>query len=166
MLKTLRAATFEVLETMFFLLPESPEETEPYFTGTGLRAWVPVAGPKPFSVGLTVPQGLARYMGANFLGASPDQISLEMLNDVVRELANMIAGTLLRRSRASQAFQLLPPTVEHVELPGQGVQESPGRLFLEVSDFGIEVFVEMTPRVHSAPPGRRRPVAAPNGSLP
>jgi CheY-specific phosphatase CheX len=159
MLKTLRAATFEVLETMFFLLPESPEETEPYFTGTGLRARVPVTGPKAFSVGLTVPLGLARYMGANFLGAFPDQLSQEMLDDVVRELANMVAGVFLRSSGASVAFQLLPPTLEHVELPGLGLPESPSRLFLEVSDFGLELFVEMAPRVHASQHGRRQPQA-------
>ncbi|MBM4285723.1 MAG: chemotaxis protein CheX [Deltaproteobacteria bacterium] len=158
MLKTLRAATFEVLETMFFLFPEDPEGITPDFGGLGLRAWVPVAGPQPFRVGITVPLGLAREMGGNFLGITPEELGREHLEDVVREAANMIVGAFLMRSRASGAFLLRPPTLEMVDLNRPPGAAPPHRIFLCVGDFGLEVMMELAPPAAPRPRPEREAV--------
>ena len=106
MLESLKAATFEVLETMFFIFPESLEEVATLFHGPGLRAWVPVEGPKRFRVGLTVTLPLAREMAANFLGLEKDEVPPDKVEDVLKETATMVAGSFLSQETVPVAFYL------------------------------------------------------------
>lgn len=144
MLTSLKAATFEVLETMFFIFPESLEETADLFHGPGLRAWVPVEGPKNFRVGLTVPLPLAREMAANFLGVEKDEVPPDSLEDVLKETANMVAGAFLTQERVPETFQLQPPQALSLNLDDQNWQENSHHLLLAVEDAGLEVFLEKT----------------------
>lgn len=142
MLESLKAATFEVLETMFYIFPEDPEEKEKLLRGAGLRAWVPVRGPKKFRVGLSVPLNLAREMAANFLGLDREAVTPEQLRDVVKETANMVAGALLAREQAPKIYQLESPQVVQVNLEESAAAEQPGHILLAVEDSGIEIFME------------------------
>jgi len=151
MLKILRAATFEVLETMFFLFPESAEGIDLEFQGPGLRAWVPVSGPQPFSIGITVPLELARELAANFLGVPSPEVSPEDLDDVMRELANMIVGAFLVQSRAAAVFRLTPPELQHLELHRRSVLENKNQILLGVGEYGLEVFLELGIKPGSQP---------------
>lgn len=142
MIENLKAATFEVLETMFFLFPERLEESAHLFHGPGLRAWVPVDGPKKLRVGLTVPLTLAQEMASNFLGLEKDELPLEKLQDVVKEAANMIAGAFLSREQAPQEFHLNPPQVMALNLEEQNWRENSHNLLMAIEDEGLEVFLE------------------------
>lgn len=144
MLETLQAATFEVLETMFFLFPETPFLFSPAWQGWGFRAWVPVEGPKTFRVGLTVPERLALKMAANFLGQELSQPSQGQMEDAVREAANMVAGNFLGREQASAAFRIQPPQSMRLDLGSPGFRLSLNNLILLVDDDGLEVFLEKT----------------------
>lgn len=144
MLENLKAATFEVLETMFFLFPESLEEASAFFHGPGLRAWVPVEGPKNFRVGLTVSLPLAREMAANFLGLEKDEVSPDKLEDMLKETANMVAGSFLTREQVPEAFNLKQPQILRLDLDGQDWQDNPHHILLAVEDDGLEVFLEKT----------------------
>ena len=144
MLESLKAATFEVLETMFFIFPEHLEESADLFHGPGLRAWVPVEGPKKFRVGLTVPLPLAREMAANFLGLEKDEVPPDKLEDVLKETANMVAGSFLSQEEVPEAFYLEPPQALHLNLDDQDWQDNSHHLLLAVEDAGLEVFMEKT----------------------
>ena len=144
MLETLKAATFEVLETMFFIFPENLEEANSLFHGPGLRAWVPVEGPKNFRVGLTLPETLAREMAANFLGLEKDEVSADGMEDVVKETANMVAGNFLSKEHVPEAYNLKPPQALRLDLDAQDWQENPHHLLLAIEDAGLEVFLEKT----------------------
>ncbi len=144
MLENLKAATFEVLETMFFLFPENLEEATAFFHGPGLRAWVPVEGPKNFRVGLTVSLPLAREMAANFLGLEKDEVSPDKLEDMLKETANMVAGSFLTREQVPEAFNLKQPQILRLDLDGQDWQDNPHHILLAVEDDGLEVFLEKT----------------------
>jgi CheY-specific phosphatase CheX len=144
MIENLKAATFEVLETMFFIFPEGLEEAASFFHGPGLRAWVPVEGPKNFRVGLTMPMSLAREMAANFLGLEKDEIPPERMEDVVKETANMVAGSFLSKEQVPEAYNLKPPEALRLDLDSQSWQENSHHLLLAVEDAGLEVFLEKT----------------------
>jgi hypothetical protein len=144
MLENLKAATFEVLETMFFVFPENLEEATDLFHGPGLRAWVPVEGPKNFRVGLTLSLPLAREMAANFLGLEKDEISPDRMEDVVKETANMVAGSFLSREKVPEAFNLRPPEALRLDLDDQDWDENSHHILLAVEDTGLEVFLEKT----------------------
>jgi CheY-specific phosphatase CheX len=142
MIENLKAATFEVLETMFFIFPESLEEASTLFHGPGLRAWVPVEGPKNFRVGLTLSLALAREMAANFLGLEKDEVPPEKMEDVVKETANMVAGSFLSKEKAPDTFNLKPPKALPLDLDGQIWQENAHHVLLAVEDSGLEVFID------------------------
>ncbi len=142
MLESLKAATFEVLETMFFLFPENPEDNADLFHGSAVKAWVPVQGPKNFRIGLTVPLSLAREMAANFLGLEKDEVVPDNIDDVVKETAIMVAGSFLWKEKAPEGFQLGPPEVLHLELNGLNRQDKANAILLVVDEAGLEVFLE------------------------
>jgi hypothetical protein len=144
MLESLKAATFEVLETMFFIFPESLDDAISLFHGPGLRAWVPVEGPKNFQVGLTIPESLAREMTANFLGLEMTEVSPERMEDVVKETANMVAGSFLTREHVPEAYNLKPPHARRLNLDSQDWQTTPHHLLLAIEDAGLEIFLEKT----------------------
>jgi len=144
MIESLKAATFEVLETMFFIFPERLEESADLFQGPGLRAWVPVEGPKKFRVGLTVTLPLAREMAANFLGLEKDEVPPDKLEDVLKETANMVAGSFLSQEKVPEAFYLKPPQALRLNLDDQNWQDNSHHLLLAVEDDGLEVFLEKT----------------------
>ena len=142
MLDNLKAATFEVLETMFFLFPESLEEVNSFFRGPGFKAWVPIQGPKNFRVGMTVSQRLAREMAANFLGVAPEDLSLDQVEDAIREGTNMLAGNFLAREKVPGAFHLATPQSLRLSLDPKEWRPAPNHLLFAVDDQGLEVFLE------------------------
>ncbi len=143
MLAKLKAATFEVLETMFFLFPESLEEGE-FLRSRGpfLRSSVTIAGPQSIRIGLQVPQSLARKMAANFLGANEDEISQAEMEDILKETCNMLAGSFLSKLEASAAFKLQTPVIQ-VFPDGEQKKSKPEKsLRFEVEEELLELFVE------------------------
>ncbi len=143
MLAKLKAATFEVLETMFFLFPESLEEGEILRSrGPFLRSSVTIAGPQSIRIGLQVPQSLARKMAANFLGTDEDQISQEQLEDILKETSNMLAGSFLSKLEASAAFKLQTPVVQWLSAEDQKKRKLEKSLRFDVEEELLELFVE------------------------
>lgn len=144
MLENLKAATFEVLETMFFLFPEAASGNEVGLKGDAIRAWVPVTGPKSFKVGLTAPLALTRKMAANFLGLEEERASPDSLEDMLREAANMVAGNFLSREQVSEAFHPETPHSQKLNFGAEPWLPQGHSLLLMVDDNGLEIFLERT----------------------
>ncbi len=143
MLAKLKAATFEVLETMFFLFPESLEEGEILRSrGPFFRSSVTIAGPQSIRIGLQVPQSLARKMAANFLGTDEDQISQAEMEDILKETSNMLAGSFLSKLEASAAFKLQTPIVQILSAEDQKKKKLEKSLRFDVEEELLELFVE------------------------
>lgn len=143
MLAKLKAVTFEVLETMYYLFPESLEEGETVpAKGPFLRSWVAIAGPQAIRIGLLVPQSLARKMAANFLGTAEEGISQVEMEDILKETTNMMAGAFLSRMEASAAFKLQTPEARWLDAEEKGKKSPANRLRFDVDDELMELFVE------------------------
>jgi CheY-specific phosphatase CheX len=143
MLAKLKAATFEVLETMLYLFPESLEDDEAMPSrGPYLRSWVGIAGPQSIRIGLLVPQSLARKMAANFLGVGEEEIYKPEMEDVLKETTNMMAGAFLSKLEASTAFNLQTPQAEWLEAEAKQKKTPTNRLRFDVDDELMELFVE------------------------
>ncbi len=141
MIQQLKAATFEVLEIMFFLFPEPMETEARKFSGEGFRAWVEVQGPETWQLGLTAPQPLARLMAANFLGIPQEEISSEGLQDVLKETVNMMAGGFVTGMAWPEKYTLKVPQSRPLELSGPDWAPDSHRLLLQVEDLGLELFL-------------------------
>ena len=62
----------------------------------------------------------ARQITADFLGVDEEEVSDRQTSEVVRELTNMICGSVLSRLESSTAFQLAAP-----EIVPAGEEEDP-----------------------------------------
>ena len=109
-----RASVEEVLETMFFAetMGECPavdpaEEPPPDEIAAGLT----FQGEPSGCMLLRITLDAARQITADFLGLDDAEISDNQISEVVRELANMICGSVLSRVESSVTFQLGPPRV-------------------------------------------------------
>ena len=143
MLAKLKAVTFEVLETMYYLFPETLEEGEVVpARGPFLRSWVNIVGPQSFRIGLLVPQSLARKMAANFLGTNEEEFSQPELEDILKETANMMAGAFLSKMDASGAFKLQTPEAQWLAAEEKGKRNPANRIRFEVDEELMELFVE------------------------
>ncbi len=110
--EVLAVATEEVLETMFFsTVFAEPEETASRLPEESVVAQVRFRGNPcgEFTVGLALPA--AQSVAENFLGLEPGSIAHEQVCGVVREMANMICGSVLTRIESDTLFDLLAPEI-------------------------------------------------------
>jgi hypothetical protein len=63
---------------------------------------------------------------------------------MLKETANMVAGSFLTREQVPEAFNLKPPQILRLDLDGQDWQDNPHHILLAVEDAGLEVFLEKT----------------------
>ena len=104
-------AAQNVLETMFFTIPEGDAE----MVGTGeptLCARLNFSGDWSGEFTVQVPVNAAREIAANFAGAlDPAEISDDKTGEVLSELANMVCGSTLGMLDRDKLFDLGSPRV-------------------------------------------------------
>jgi CheY-specific phosphatase CheX len=125
--------------------------------GDWLRACIQFTGPSSGQFTLTVPEALARRLGAAFAGAdSADDIGETDLIDFTGELVNMVCGTWLTQSCQYEAFDLAPPRVLRGG-PARAPGGAPGdaesiRVYLTVDDTPIRLEIDWGSAAPAAPP--------------
>jgi len=107
-------AVAEVLEAMCFI---SSEGESPEAAGQYPPDWIcgelDFAGNLSGSFGIAVPPATGATIAANFLGEDECDLSEEQTMEVICELTNMVAGTLLANLDSRSAFTLSPPRPGH-----------------------------------------------------
>lgn len=109
----LRDSVDEVLERMFFAetmgecSPPDGAENAPDEIAVGLT----FQGEPSGCLLLRLTSGAAGQIAADFLGIDEPEVSQTQTTDVVRELANMICGSVLSRVENSATFQLGSPRI-------------------------------------------------------
>ena len=136
--EVLAAATEEVLETMFFsTVFAEPEETLAGLPEDCVIAQVRFCGNPSgvFTVDLTPPA--AQAVAENFLGLEPGSVTHEQTCGVIREMANMICGSVLTRIQSDTLFDLMAPEIlDSVQAAPMGptrVFDVDGNGFLQVT---------------------------------
>jgi hypothetical protein len=77
------------------------------------RAVLPIPGTHPVSVALACDEGSCRQLGAKLFCVKPGEVDVSMIEDTLRELANITAGQVKRAMSLDQALglpQILPGT--------------------------------------------------------
>ena len=87
---------FNVLETMFFAVPEKLGEVGSE-EAWDVEAEIRLDGVRKTSVQLLLTKDLALSLAANFLGKEMEEVSDTELLDLAREIANMIGGNLVTK---------------------------------------------------------------------
>ncbi|MEI9976445.1 MAG: chemotaxis protein CheX [Ignavibacteriota bacterium] len=112
--RALRESVDEVLEKMFFA--ETTGECSAYDSGDTppaeeIAVGLTFAGEPSGCLLLRVSAVAARQIAADFLGLDEGELSDLKISEVVRELANMICGSVLSRVESAAAFQLGAPQI-------------------------------------------------------
>lgn len=92
--KSLKTAISDVMERMFFLLPDPPDG-DPWGGADGLSVSVGITGNPLYRLTLVFDRDLARAMAVNILGISVDPKDYGTTNKCLLEAANVIAGNFL-----------------------------------------------------------------------
>ncbi len=102
----------EVLETMFFTTTLGSPEPSCNASPRALTARVRFAGAPSGVFTLVIDKAAARGIAGNFLGVDDDSgLSGEDVEDTVRELANIICGSVLSRMEATALFDIESPEI-------------------------------------------------------
>jgi Chemotaxis phosphatase CheX len=99
----------EVLERMFYLSPDGEAALPAAISEPWLAAQLRFTGPVTGQLGLAVQPATAARLANNFLGQDCGERPAAQLADILGELVNMVAGSLLARSARCPAFDLSPP---------------------------------------------------------
>lgn len=119
----MRDAISEVLETMFFVMvnfggPAFPADLCAYASGISLSN---AGGQMNIAFALTAP--FATMITANLLGVSDGEVSVDDLQDAMKEMANMVAGNYQARTSEARWQLGLPFVIPAAPLPdGIGAQ--------------------------------------------
>lgn len=135
LITAMKTSISEVLETMFFLPLEFPDEVNPEQLW-GPQKEEPVVGKLTFSGLFTgdlfffIPRNLAVSLTGSFLGEDEASVSEDHVTETVKEITNMIAGSTFGNYDDQAIFDLgIPEMANFDEAKGQG------------SDSGDEIFI-------------------------
>ncbi len=107
----MREAAREVLETMFFALPEDAAAPNPCPEDL-LTAELKFEGALSGWFSIQVQENCARAIAGNFAGVmDPSELSSETMTGVLCELANMVCGATLSRLDPDAIFKLGAPEI-------------------------------------------------------
>jgi CheY-specific phosphatase CheX len=111
LVKDLKTATFKVMEMMYFLLPD--KETMPDHT-----VYIGISGEPSYLVSFTFANSLARRMAMDLLNVEESDITGDIINQTLKETANIIAGNLLHSFEGSENRNLTMPDTERAAIFG------------------------------------------------
>ena len=122
MIKTMREATSNVLETMFYQpvqITDTNCSLQDWFSDTQLLVGATLSfhGSSKGSFYLLLPATMVAGITANFLGIEEEEINEEQKMDAVKESLNMIGGNILSLFDKEGVFQLgIPELIEENDL--------------------------------------------------
>jgi chemotaxis phosphatase CheX-like protein len=113
----------EVLETMFFSLPEDAAEPNPRPEDL-LTAELKFEGARSGWFSIQAQENCARAIAGNFSGVmDPSELSPETITGVLCELANMVCGATLSRLDPDAIFNLGAPQLIAEAGTGEGLTQ-------------------------------------------
>lgn len=121
MIHAMKDSISEVLEQMFFLPidfmdPEQSPENENTKDGGMMTTRIGFSGTPSGLFLLTMPEGLASAVTADFMGVLPETLSREQITGTLMEMINMLAGNTLSAYAPQAVFDLQIP--EMLAAPG------------------------------------------------
>jgi CheY-specific phosphatase CheX len=107
--QALRDAVLEVLEKMFFIEPADQPLDPSAPAGPAVHVEMNFEGDPPGRFRMSLANPAAALIAADFLGENIDSVTAHQVDEVSKELANMICGAVLSRVESSASFRLSAP---------------------------------------------------------
>ena len=118
--QTLADLTIVALERTAFVLAELAEiESEEDLPPTNHYTRIEYSGPTNGHVYLAASDGFVRELTSSLLGVEPEEITDDQAADAMRELTNLVGGSVtLELGGTGRRLSLgLPTNVEHIDVP-------------------------------------------------
>lgn len=110
------------------------------------RAVLPIPGRVPVSVVVACDQTSCRQLGARLFSVKLDEVDVSMIEDTLRELANITAGQVKRAMSLDQALGL-PRIMDGAEAWSSAIEgKQLVHLKAEIGEISIEVLVATHPK--------------------
>jgi len=138
--QVLSDAVAEVLETMFFVTSEGAPPAEA-LGEPEILAELRFEGEPSGSFSIRITRSVAQSVAADFLGAEVPDVSEQQVLDVVREMANMICGSVLSRVESEATFRLSTPQVSEGEPESRRALSASAELAVEVRGGAMSVAI-------------------------
>jgi len=134
----MRDAISNVLETMFFLIPGFVENEKMQALKSQsfvLESNIIIDGPaESLKLIFLVTRGFASMLTANFLGVGEGEVTVDQMEDTLKEFANMVGGDLLARLPSSNAQLGIPQLKQAQTDPGARAELSPCSVLLSFDE--------------------------------
>jgi CheY-specific phosphatase CheX len=139
--QALADSAVEVLESMFFTSRAEDGVPSENSHGPWISARLWFRGNPPGRFGIRTPLETGRKLSANFLGLEEDEIEESQIGEVVRELANMLCGSVLSLLERDSRFELSGP---EIDAPEVCCPKSPtARRTLELAEGPLAMWIEL-----------------------
>ncbi|MGV8075280.1 MAG: chemotaxis protein CheX [Syntrophobacteraceae bacterium] len=110
----MRQVISEVLETMFFVAVNFIKQDDAAQTDYYKSSIMLSNDKESVNIFFRMTHPFSRMITANFLGSSEEGVRVEEVEDVMKELANMVGGNYMRRT-AQESWQLGIPSTGSCE---------------------------------------------------
>ncbi len=105
----LRESVVEVLEKMFFIEAITELPADNAAPAPAVIVALEFDGDPPGVFRMSLARAAATQIAADFLGEDPESLAPPQVEEVAKELANMICGAVLSRIESSVTFRLSAP---------------------------------------------------------
>jgi CheY-specific phosphatase CheX len=134
--EALEMVIFNVLETMFFVIPERYETKD--ISGSGIEGKIVLTGETKVSLYIFMPNGLGLTLASNFLGKEREDIDDSEVLDLAREMVNMIGGNLVTKLDDERLILGLPDS-RFVESIDKSFSACENKITLSLDDEPLRV---------------------------
>jgi CheY-specific phosphatase CheX len=144
LLKNLKTAIFDVLEKMYFLLPDTEEIPESLSTDEeNFRSiFIGIKGDPAYILTFVFDKRLAETMTVDILGTSESELNNETLQKCLKETANIIAGKFLLTFEGQGNRNITLPHNLKVDVFGQYDPIESDKLKLSFNGYSVNSYID------------------------
>jgi CheY-specific phosphatase CheX len=140
-LKNLKIAIFDVMEKMFFLLPDESDGSIPEISDSE-SVYIGITGKPAYVVSLEFDHTLAATMSSDLLGLDAEDVDTETIQKCLKETANIIAGNFLLGFDNEENRNVTLPHMQKNEVMGSYNALSDNEFTLSYNGCGINILLE------------------------
>ena len=141
LLKNLKTAIFNVMEQMYFLLPDGDIET-PSKIDNSIAIFIGITGNPCYLITLECDYELAGKMTTDLLGIDDSELNDELIRKNLRETVNIVAGNFLLNFDGEENRNITLPCISKEEVFNGCEIADKGNITLSFSGYGVSVELE------------------------
>ncbi len=141
MLKNLKTAIFNVMEKMYFLLPDENSGTMPGIS-CSQAVYIGITGNPGYLITLICDKELASTMAADLLGIDEEEVDNNTIQKCMGETANIIAGNFLLGFEKEENRNITLPHMRKEDVFGACNASNRRDIILSFNGYGVSAVLE------------------------